>query len=206
MMNILTIPVGPLGTNCYIVTDENNRGIIIDPGFEAWKIEEKLKEKNVQIEYIVLTHGHYDHFAAVEKLLGNLKAKIVIHEEDAPYLENPNLSLLCWFDALSNKTIKADITVNDTSTLMVGDLAFSFMHTPGHTQGSMCIIIENTIFTGDTLFRMDIGRADLPGGDYETLLHSLKRIAKIEGEYDLYPGHMGKSTLSYEKANNTYLR
>lgn len=205
-MKIDTIAVGPLGTNCYIVTDENKVGAIIDPGFEEWKISSVIEKNNYKIEYILLTHGHYDHFSAVEKIKGKTNARVVIYEEDAAFLTNPDLSLLSWFDALKEKTIKADITVNEKNVLESGMLQFSFIHTPGHTPGSMCIKVENTLFSGDTLFRLSIGRTDLPLGSQFEIEKSLKKLSKINEDLIVYPGHMDGTTLSYEKQNNPYLR
>lgn len=205
-MKIDTIAVGPLGTNCYIVTDENKTGIIIDPGFEEWKISSVIEKNDYKIEYIILTHGHYDHFSAVEKIKGKTNARVVIYEEDAAFLTNPDLSLLSWFDALKEKTITADITVNEKISLESGELSFSFIHTPGHTPGSMCIKVENTLFSGDTLFRLSIGRTDLPMGSQFEIEKSLKKLSQINEDLTVYPGHMDGTTLSYEKQNNPYLR
>lgn len=202
-MHIKTISVGPIETNCYIVTDEKGIGIIIDPGFEAWKIEGNLNKTN-QIKYIVLTHSHFDHFLAAKKLKEKTGASIVIHEVDAPNLENPNLSLLSLYDELDTQTIKADITVNENTILSAGDLTLNFLHTPGHTKGSMCILIDNVMFSGDTLFRLSIGRTDLPDGNMNEMLSSLKKLFALEKDYKVYPGHMVNTTLFYERENNPY--
>ncbi len=202
-MQIKTISVGPVETNCYIVTDNMGRGIIIDPGFEAWKIEEKI-EKDYKIDYIVLTHLHFDHFLAAKKIKEKTNAKIIIHEIDALGLENPNLNLLSRFDDLGEQLINTDIKVNEQTILKVGDLTLKFLHTPGHTKGSMCILIDNAIFSGDTLFRLNIGRTDLPGGNMNEMLNSLKKLFELEKDYDVYPGHMEKTTLFFERENNPY--
>jgi glyoxylase-like metal-dependent hydrolase (beta-lactamase superfamily II) len=205
-MKILTVSVGPLGTNCYIVSDENKNCVLIDPGFEAWKIEGVLQENALNPTHILLTHGHYDHFAAVKKLNEQYNCKVVIHEDDALLLENADLSLLSWFEALTDKTITPDIIVKDGDDLKIGSLNFSFLHTPGHTDGSVCIFLESNIFTGDTLFYESIGRSDLPGGNNKKLMLSLKKLLSLKDDYTLYPGHMQSTTLFSERQHNTYLR
>ncbi|MBE6904166.1 MAG: MBL fold metallo-hydrolase [Ruminococcaceae bacterium] len=203
-MTVTAISVGPLHTNCYVVS-KNNVGVVIDPGFEEWKIQEHIQ--GIDIQYIFLTHGHYDHFAAAKGIAEKTGAKIVISEVDRPFLDDVELNLICWNMSLVKKQISADITVKDGDTLTVGDMNFKFMLTPGHTPGSMCIYIDNLMFSGDTLFCGTVGRTDLPGGSMEQMMNSLQNIIKpIQKDYIVYPGHLDSTTLFYEKENNPYLR
>ncbi len=203
-MNITAISVGPLHTNCYVVS-ENGVGVIIDPGFEEWKIEEKIQ--GLDIKYIFLTHGHYDHFIAAKSIVEKTGAKIVISEIDRPFLDDVELNLICWNMPLAKKQISADITVNDGDVITVGDMSFRFMLTPGHTPGSMCIFINDKMFSGDTLFCGTIGRTDLPRGSMTQMMNTLQNIIKpIKEDYIVYPGHLDVTTLFYEKETNPYLR
>ena len=203
-MKIDRIEVGPLQTNCYVVSDEKGTGVIIDPGFEEWKIREHIE--GIDIKYIILTHGHYDHFTAAKGLMEKTGAKLAIHKIDARYLEDASLSLLCWNIALLSKEVRADIELSEGDILKAGELTFEFIHTPGHTEGSMCILCGNSMFSGDTLFKDGVGRADLPGGSCKTLKSSVKKLAGLTKNYNVYPGHLESTTLDYEKKNNMYLR
>lgn len=205
-VKIETIIVGPLQTNCYIVTDEDGIGVVIDPGFEEWKISEIINKNEFKIDYIILTHGHYDHFSAAAKLKENTGAKIVIHKKDNDMLNNADLNLLCWFNILKDKNLCSDLTVDEGDLLTAGSLNFSFIHTPGHTKGSMCVIIEDCIFSGDTLFYRDAGRTDLPEGSHEDLINSFKKLKELKGDYKVYPGHLEPTNLNFEKQNNHYFR
>ena len=190
MMKGMKITVGPLETNSYLVyDDETNKGVLIDPGAEASAILDTITRLKIEIEYIILTHTHFDHIGAV---------KPVQKYTNAPVLVNVN-----------ETNIKPDWTVlnvNDGQKVPCENLVFEFILTPGHTPGSMCVKCESTLFTGDTLFRENCGRCDLPGGDYLNMLKSLKRLAQLEGDYTVCPGHGDVSMLSYEREHNPYMR
>lgn len=198
---------GPIQVNTYLAYDEETKeGFIVDPGAYCPELTSNAEEAGVDIKYIILTHGHGDHIGGIE---GHLKdfpgAKIVAHEDEAEMLENPqyNLSLEVCGTPVS---IKADIFVRDKDTLKVGNLELTFIHTPGHTKGGMCIYTAGHLFSGDTLFRQSIGRSDFYGGDYRSLINSIKdRLYVFPDDTKVYPGHMGMTTIGDEKRGNPFV-
>ncbi|WP_058486122.1 MBL fold metallo-hydrolase [Defluviitalea phaphyphila] len=207
-MIIKKVIVGMMAVNCYIVGDENTRkGVVIDPGAEANKIIEEIKKENLDIEYILLTHSHFDHIGAVDKVKEFTKAKVVIHKEGQEYLKNPNLNLSKSF---ANKEIKIDPDklISDGEFIKFGNLTFRVFYTPGHTVDGVNYYEENNkvLFSGDNLFRNSIGRSDLPGGDQNLLITSLKnKIMTLPENVKVYPGHEAETTIGFEKNNNPYL-
>ena len=204
-MQIHTIPVGPLWTNCYIVADDVKNAVIIDPGFEAWKISALIDENGYKPGYIILTHGHYDHKTAAVQLKEKYGIPVVISRPEAPFMTDRNLNLSVILKRIDLKLEPADILVGDGEALTCGELEFKFILTPGHTAGSMCIICGDSIFTGDTLFAGDVGRTDLPTGNEAALRRSIKeKLAVLDFDYKVYPGHMKSTTLFHEKKNNPH--
>ncbi len=206
MMNIITIPVGVLETNCYIVYDDNKVGIVIDPGYEAKKIIETVNKNGIKIEYVVLTHGHMDHITGAQEVKEVLSAKTIICETEAPLLVEPLTSVYGDHFKTEHKNTAADITVVDGDIITFGDLSCKVMNTRGHTAGSICLIFKDDIFAGDTLFFENCGRCDLPTGSYDEMLVSLKRISLLEGDYNIYCGHGVPTTLSHERRYNQYMK
>ena len=198
---------GSIQVNTYLAYDEETKeGFIVDPGAYCPELTAKAKEAGVDIKYIILTHGHGDHIGGIE---GHLKdfpdAKIVAYEDEAEMLENPqyNLSLEVCGKPVS---VSADIYVKDKETLKVGNLELTFIHTPGHSKGGMCIYTAGHLFSGDTLFRQSIGRSDFYGGDYRVLINSIKdRIYVFPDDTKVYPGHMGMTTVGDEKRGNPFV-
>ena len=205
-MKLFTLPVGMVQTNCYIAADENTGGCaVIDPGGDAVRILGLLKRENLAVKYIFLTHGHFDHILAVPEIKRITGAPVVIHKADTALLSDSRLTgipvRVPVFEAVS-----ADTTVSGGEDFSVGSLTFSWISTPGHTPGSCCIICGGSLFSGDTLFAGDCGRCDLPGGDYGQMLNSLKALAALPGDYNVYPGHGGATTLDRERKFNNYMR
>ena len=191
MLKGMNITVGPLETNCYLVYDEaDSVCVIIDPGEEALTILDVLRTLKLDAQAILLTHTHFDHIGAVRMIQDAL---------DIPVYVNPNETNIK--DSWKNVHL-----VNDGDKLTIGKLTYEFLLTPGHSEGSMCIKVDETIFSGDTLFRENCGRCDLPGGDYRQMLKSLKRLSLISGNFAVFPGHGPKTTLNYERMNNPYMR
>lgn len=190
MMKGMNVTVGPLQTNCYIVFDESdNIGVIIDPGDEAASILDVVRTLKLDIRAIFLTHTHFDHIGAVKQIQQTLNIPVYVCKDET--------------------NIKKDWDVRyagDNDTVKIGSLTYEFIVTPGHSPGSMCIKVEETLFSGDTLFRGSCGRCDLPGGDYKEMMRSLKRISLLSGNYAVFPGHGPKTTLNYERMNNPYMR
>ena len=215
-MHIQTIPVTWLQTNCYIIIDEGNgtdeesgKSAIIDPGEFSGNVREAAaKIGGANIETILLTHCHYDHVGGVKDLKewiqkegGN--AKIVIHEADAAGLADSRIRLI------PADVPAPDSLVRDGDEIRLGGTMLRVVHTPGHTIGGACFLStdveRNAIFTGDTLFLEECGRTDLPTGDYPALMKSLKRLAGLPGDYDVYPGHGPATTMSHERKFNPYM-
>lgn len=195
-----------MGENTYVVGDENtNKCIVVDPGANFIDIMNFVKRKNLNIEYVVLTHGHGDHITNVLKLKEATNAQIVAHEDEKEILKDKKKNLSA---SLPSNTVEldADIYVKDNDILKVGDMKLKFIHTPGHTPGSMCIKIDKHMLTGDTLFAGSIGRTDFYGGDYKKMEKSLKRLKNQDDDIVIYPGHGPNSNLKIEKMTNPFMR
>ena len=207
-MTICSAPIGELGTNCYIMTDEESgESAAVDCAVFDADYQALLQKAGVtKLKYILLTHGHFDHVSGVKALKDACGGQIVIHPEDAACLTDPKKSLNSYVKYAVLEPAPADILIEEGSELSLGSHKITVMHTPGHTPGSVCYLTENHMFCGDTLFRLSMGRTDLPGGSTLTLFASLERIGRMEGVYEIFPGHGEPTTLSYEKRNNFYLR
>ena len=199
-MNVKSLQVGTIRTNCYILEDEATKAAaIIDPGDDAERILAIVKEDGVEVEYILLTHGHYDHTTAVPELHKALpNAKIYIHAADAHGAGSKLFPLAGQVDGL--------LTYDEGDTLTLGTLTIQVLHTPGHSRGSVCLLVGDTLFSGDTLFCRSMGRTDLEGGDYAQMMASLKRLGKLEGNLKVLPGHEWASTLDLEREYNYFLK
>ena len=197
-MRVKRMQVGPIGTNCYILEAEKKIAVI-DPGDEAERILEVLGETEGTVEYILLTHGHYDHTTAVPELHRALpEAKIYIHQADANGAGSRLFPLAGQVDDL--------LLYDEGDALPLGSLTIEVLHTPGHSKGSVTLKAGDVLFTGDTLFAGSMGRTDLSGGDEEEIMASLKRLGELEGDFTVCPGHMQTSTLDQERKTNPYLR
>ena len=199
-MKIKVLPVGELGTNCYILEDEDSKlAALIDPGDEAGRILEQVEKDGMQVKYILLTHGHYDHTTAVPELHEKLpEAEIYIHQADSHGAGGRLFPLASQVDDL--------LLYDEGDVLKLGGLTIEVMSTPGHSLGSVVLKVEDVLFTGDTLFAGSCGRTDLRGGNYEQMLASLKRLALLEGDYHVLPGHDVASTLERERKSNYYMK
>lgn len=197
-MKIMQMQVGPIGTNCYILED-GEKIAVIDPGDESGRILDELKKSGAQVEYILLTHGHYDHTTAVPELHAALpEAKIYIHQADANGAGSRLFPLAGQVDDL--------LLYDEGDTLPLASLTIEVLHTPGHSPGSVTLKTGDVLFTGDTLFAGDCGRTDLRGGSWEEILASLGRLGRLEGNFHVLPGHGPASTLDTERQVNPYLR
>lgn len=199
-MKVKMMQVGPIGTNCYILEDEQDKkAAVIDPGDEAERILSVLNEMDSRVEYILLTHGHYDHTTGVPALHEALpEAKIYIHPADANGTGSRIFPLA--------GQVKDLLFYDEGDTLPLGSLTVEVLHTPGHSKGSVTLKVRDVLFTGDTLFAGDCGRTDLPGGSYEEILSSLGRLGRLEGNFHVCPGHAQTSTMDQERQINPYLR
>ncbi|MBR3988763.1 MAG: MBL fold metallo-hydrolase [Clostridia bacterium] len=209
MINVETFQVGFLGTNCYIVTDESTkRRAVIDPGYKSPQLVKRIQELGVDtFDYILLTHGHFDHIWYTEEIRALTGAKVVISKGDAPFLSDSSLNLTSTFNIRNFPLLSADIVLDNNDKIMLGETEFTLLSTPGHTVGSSCFISfkDNVIFSGDTLFRLSMGRTDFVTGDALELDSSLKKLASLKGDFLVYPGHNEVTTLEFERKNNPYV-
>ncbi|MDH4223651.1 MAG: MBL fold metallo-hydrolase [candidate division Zixibacteria bacterium] len=198
--------VGELETNCYILgDDETLEGMVIDPGGEIDLIEKAIKQSNLRIKYIVLTHGHGDHIAVLAELKSKTGAQILIHHLDAEMLSEPekNLSAFSYNPVFAPK---GDRLLEDRDKIKIGNVELEVLHTPGHTEGSISLVTGKIIFTGDLIFYNSVGRTDLPGGSLQKLLRSIQeKILDKEDDMVIYPGHGPSTTVGEEKSNNPFI-
>lgn len=205
-MNIHTLHLGELRSNCYIIETSPGRCVAVDIGGDSRILIEFLRLKKLNLRKILLTHGHYDHIGGVEEVRKVTGAEVYIHSSDVPMLTSASLSLAAGnsinpFTSVTDWTaISGDSYIND------GDCTFRVLHTPGHTRGSVCYICDNVIFSGDTLFCCSCGRTDFPGGSTDQMFESLGKLYDLDGDYKVYPGHNETTTLSYEREVNPYMR
>lgn len=207
MLDVQCYIVGELATNCYVVTDrDTKKSAIIDPGAFSPALKRDLYEiESLNLKYILLTHGHYDHISAAAKIKKDLKAQIAIAKKEEELLKSNFLNLSSTFIEGGMEVLNADIYLRNNETLLLGDHEIKFISTPGHTVGSGCFIFDRNIFTGDTLMKDTIGRTDLPTGNFSQMNKSLKKLYNLEGEYKVYPGHGEFTTLDYERRHNEYM-
>lgn len=207
-MRITNLPSGALQANTYLAVDEKtNEGFIVDPGGYNKVLTKEVRDNDVNIKYIILTHGHSDHICGVNEHKAEFPdAKIVAYKDEEAMLENPNLNQSPGFGV--PYSTKADILVSDGDELKVGDITLKFIHTPGHTEGGMCIYAKEAkaLFSGDTLFRQSIGRTDFPGGSYKEIMDSIrKKLFLLPDDTNVFPGHMGMTSIGFEKENNPFV-
>ena len=207
-MRITNLPSGALQANTYLAVDEKtNEGFIVDPGGYNKVLTKEVRDNDVNIKYIILTHGHSDHICGVNEHKAEFPdAKIVAYKDEEAILENPNLNQSPGFGV--PYSTKADILVSDGDELKVGDVTLKFIHTPGHTEGGMCIYVKEAkaLFSGDTLFRQSIGRTDFPGGSYKEIMDSIrKKLFLLPDDTNVFPGHMGMTSIGFEKENNPFV-
>ena len=196
MMQVTRLPLGVYQTNCYIIYEENATSCcVLDPGGEAKKVLEFMSLRNLTLDAILLTHGHFDHVGAVKELHDATGCKVYLCTEDLTMPAKWTGGELFYTDSYG-----------EGDELDFAGLHIKVLHTPGHTPGSVCLIVDDSIFSGDTLFAGSCGRTDLPGGDGEVILASLRRLAELEEDYTVYPGHSASTKLSREKQYNPFIK
>lgn len=202
-INIDRLEVGPMGANCYIISDpETGNACLIDPGGEPGRIKDFLKKKGINPKFIINTHGHGDH------ILGNayFNIPIYIHRLEKDFLADPDKNLSGMF-GLTLKSPEATRLLEDGEIITLDGLKFEIIHTPGHTPGGISIKIDNAVFTGDALFAGSVGRTDLPDGDDRLLIESIKKkLFTLNDDTHVYPGHGPDTTIGEEKENNPFFK
>lgn len=206
MIKVKVLMLGQLQVNCYFIEDVATGDIaVVDPGDSSPALKSLITEYSDKIKYILLTHGHFDHIGYAKQLKELTNAKVVISKQDEPFLADGELNLSLPFFGRSVPAVTADITLEDNDELMLGETKIKYISTPGHTKGSGCYIIDDSIFTGDTLMKLSMGRTDFPTSSNSDMSASLKRLYSLEGDYKVYSGHGASSSLDYEKKYNPYI-
>lgn len=204
---IIQLPIGLVGSNCYLVYDKGKgTGAVVDPGGDIQPVLDAIRENGLQIRYILNTHGHFDHSFSNAALKSALNVPLGIHPDDKDLLREGGGAP--WFGMSAVSSPQPELALTEGLVLEVGSLHIQVIHTPGHTPGSICLYIpeDQALLTGDTLFPGSIGRTDLPGGDSERLMQSLRRLLSLPPQTTLYPGHGPATSLSQEMAHNPWLR
>lgn len=207
-MNIETLVVGPIETNCYIASDPVSReAVIIDAGDDAEKILAYVEQNRLQVKYLLNTHGHFDHIQANDVIREKTGAKLAIHADDVELLASPE-KVNAGMMSVIHGCREPELVLHNGDTIAFGPYQLRVIYTPGHSKGGCCFyeVQEKVCFTGDTLFRGSIGRTDLYGGNYVVLLKSVReRLQVVADDVTIYPGHGPESTMAFERRANPYL-
>ncbi len=202
-MKLDSLAVGLIGTNCYLLSDDTsgNAAAIVDPGGSADQILAKIKQDNLDVKMILLTHGHFDHVLGVQDILAAYPGlPVYITETDYPEARDGGQF------GYSMGEVDSVHFYDEGDTVELGNLKIDVLRTPGHTPGSVTLRVEDVLFTGDTLFCGSCGRTDFPGGSFADMQRSLKRLADLPGDYRVYPGHESSTTLDYERKYNPFMQ
>ena len=195
---------GGMANNCFLLVDDStNQSALIDCTEFSDKMERLIGDTDLR--YILLTHGHYDHIIGAKAIKEKYGCQIAISKEDAPMLTSARHSLAAFCGAEQN-SVEPDILLSDGDVIKLGNTEIKVMSTPGHTKGSVCFLTDGALFSGDTLFRASCGRTDFPGGSWEEMQKSLKKLAELDGNLTVYTGHEELSTLDFERRYNMYIR
>lgn len=206
-MIIKKLEVGPIMANCFILGCESTKeAAVIDPGDDADRILMALAKSELKVKYLINTHGHFDHVGANKRMKETTGALIAIHPDDAPMLDELSKTAM-MFGLSAENSPPADISLNHGDTVCFGNITLNVIHTPGHSKGGICLYTKGHLFAGDTLFASSIGRTDLPGGDYDTLISSIKnQLLPLDDDTLVYTGHGPETTIGKEKLNNPFIR
>lgn len=199
-MQIKRIPAGVYAANCFILMDEDTKETaVIDPGGDSEDLIKAVNEMDAKVKYILLTHGHTDHTGAAVQLQEEYSVPIYISEKDYRMMENGEY---IYGDVIG----KVDKFLNEGDTFKIGSIEIKCIHTPGHTPGGICFMVEDVVFTGDTLFAGSIGRTDLAGGDFDAIISNIKnKLMILPDNITVLPGHGPQSSIGRERVHNPFL-
>lgn len=209
-MIVESFTVGLLVANCYVVgCEETEEAVMIDPGFgstESKRIFRRVSETGLEIKCVVNTHGHIDHTCGNGLVKEKMRASILIHKEDEAMLTDSRINLSREMGMADWASPPADRLLAEGDTIKVGQTNLKVIHTPGHSRGSISLLGEDVVFSGDTLFAGSIGRTDFPGSSFEMIMHSIRnKLMKLPDRVKVYPGHGPSSTIGEEKRNNPFV-
>ncbi|EGL38478.1 metallo-beta-lactamase domain protein [Parvimonas sp. oral taxon 110 str. F0139] len=205
-MNIKRIVVGVYAVNCYIVYNDNKDGFIVDPGGDSDDIIKFVDEEKINLEFILLTHGHADHIGAAKIIKEKYNLPIYASIKEKELLKDSIINLSKSIPPFKGIELIADKWLYDEEIIDFHGEKLSIMETPGHTVGSICILMDGVLLSGDTLFRMSIGRSDLATGSFDEIINSVKKLYNLKKDYRVLPGHGAESTLQFEKENNPFMK
>lgn len=206
-MIIKTLAVGPIQANCFIIgCDATRIGAVIDPGDDADRILAEVAKADLKIDHIINTHGHFDHVGGNRRLKEATGAELMIHAQDAPLLAQLD-RMAGAFGLKADNSPAPDRLLADGDQIAMGELRLTVLHTPGHTPGGISLHVDSCVFVGDTLFQGSIGRTDFPGGDFDTLLSSIRtQLFALDDATTVYTGHGPATTIGTEKRTNPFAR
>lgn len=206
-MIIEKLEVGPIMANCYIVgCEKTQKGVVIDPGGDTDRILKRIADLKIDVEALINTHGHFDHVGANKRMKSETGAPLMIHPEDAPMLSRLSQDAT-MFGLTAQNSPAPDRLLDEGDEITFGELTMKVRHIPGHSPGGIALLVEDAVFVGDTLFAGSIGRTDLPGGDYETLISSVReKLFTLRNDTRVFCGHGPETTIGREKQFNPFFR